>query len=71
MSVRDRFNWEILGRPSSKDIYGVDIPEEGLITDWFSGELSTEPWLWNKEETTETYCFEKGVLQEIKKGPTP
>ncbi|NQU73418.1 MAG: hypothetical protein HQ547_01730 [Candidatus Omnitrophica bacterium] len=55
--------------PPYKDVFGIDIPKQGLFADWYSGELITEPWSWHRNESSHTFFFENGVLKEVKKGP--
>lgn len=63
-------NYEVLGKPSYKEVFGVDIPKEGMFADWYSGKLITKPYSWHMDESSYTFVFENGVLIDVKKGPT-
>lgn len=66
----DLDNWELLGKPSCQVVFGISIPEEGLFANWFSGELRPTFYSWHADESSFTFYFKKGVLEEIRKGPT-
>ena len=60
--------WTKAEDPSYMEIFEVDIPEQGLFADWFTGQMMTEVDKGLLKDSSLTFIIEKGVVKEVIKG---